>query len=75
MPETISISKTKYNRLTEIEKRFKKMRSTIASDIFDEPPTKNKKEVIDSFRETGKYNDDFLQSLEVGLSESSYFSK
>jgi hypothetical protein len=42
-------------------------------DMFS-PPTKSVKAIMKSFKAIGKYNAKFLESLEGGLSRSSYFN-
>ena len=42
---------------------------------FQKTATKNSKKIINEFRATGLYNEKFLKSMELGLKESSYFSK
>jgi len=41
--------------------------------IFQSPPTKSRKKIINSFRATKKYSDAFLKDLDDGLKDSSYF--
>ncbi len=38
------------------------------------PSTKSAKEVLEGFRNTGKYSKAFLKSLEAGLKRSNYFT-
>lgn len=37
------------------------------------PPTKDRKNIVAAFRETGKYTEQFLKSFEKGLKRSTYF--
>ncbi len=37
------------------------------------PNTKSARKVLESFKQTGKYSDEFLQDLEEGLRDSRYF--
>lgn len=70
----ITISKREYERLAERARRYEYIRQIISADIFAPPPTQDVKEVIESFKKTGKYNRKFLKSLEKGLKRSFYFS-
>jgi len=38
------------------------------------PASKNGKEVLESFRESGKYSKAFMKDLEEGINDSGYFS-
>mgnify|MGYP001558801314 CR=1 FL=1 len=69
---TINIPQKEYEELVEARMRYY-LRHTIASDIFSPPPTKNVGTVIKGFKKTGKYNQKFIESLQKGLSRSSYF--
>ncbi len=42
--------------------------------LFELPPIKDAKQIIRGFEATGKYNKQFLRSLEQGLKESDYFN-
>jgi hypothetical protein len=74
---TITIPKKEYEKLvTErdfLRMRYDYLRSAVSDDIFSPPPTKSASAVIRGFKATGKYNKKFLESLEKGLSRSSYF--
>lgn len=37
------------------------------------PDTKSAKEIVESFRATSKYSEEFLKDLEEGLTDSNYF--
>jgi len=71
--ELITLTKKKYEDLLDAKLRFEFMRYTFTEDFFSPPPTRDKKEVIDAFKATGKYSQKFLESLEQGLGRSSYF--
>ncbi len=70
---TITIPKKEYRDLIEKKLRYDYLRQMIKEDIFSSPPKKNIKEIISAFKETKKYNKNFIKSLEKGLSQSSYF--
>ena len=40
---------------------------------FESPPTRSIKKMMKGFRDTEKYSEEFLKSLEDGLRRSSYF--
>ncbi|PKL72459.1 hypothetical protein CVV26_01365 [Candidatus Kuenenbacteria bacterium HGW-Kuenenbacteria-1] len=71
--QTITIPKKEYQKLIENFFRFEYFKQVVKEDIFASPPIRNTKKIINSFKETNKYNDDFLKSLEKGLKRSSYF--
>ena len=41
---------------------------------FQTPPTKSAGKIMAGFRQAGKYNQKFLDSLEKGLTKSTYFN-
>jgi len=71
---TIALPKKEYEILLDKALRYDFLKQAVQSDIFQVPPTRNKKEIISAFRQTGLYNQTFIKSLEKGLSRSSYFS-
>lgn len=72
---TIAVSKIEYQTLIEKSLRYEYLRQIIEEDIFASPPVKDIDMVIDSFKETKRYNKNFLNSLKKGLKKSSYFKK
>ncbi|KPJ56347.1 hypothetical protein AMJ49_05080 [Parcubacteria bacterium DG_74_2] len=70
---TISIPKKQYNELVDKALRYEYLRQIMKENIFASPPVRDTKKIIKSFKETGKYNQKFLQSLEKGLKRSLYF--
>lgn len=70
---TITLLRKEYKELTERAKKYEEIQKLIEADLFSPPPTKNIREIIETFRRTGKYGKDFLLSLERGLKRSSYF--
>jgi hypothetical protein len=74
---TITIPKKEYQKLVEKALRYEYLKQLLEEkkDMFAPPPTRNIKEIIKSFKETGKYSPDFIKSLERGLKRSSYFKK
>jgi len=73
--QTVTLPKTEYQELNRVKRRYEMMRKLLQLDSFDKPTTKNTKKIIDEFRKTRLYNEDFLKSLERGLKDSPYFSK
>ncbi len=71
----VTISKREYRELVGTKLRFEYLRQLLKEDIFTSPPTRSIREVVKSFRATGKYTRGFLKSLEKGLGRSSYFRK
>ena len=60
---TISIPKKEYHQLTEKALRYDYLRQLLKENIFACPPTRNTKKIIESFKKTGLYNQNFLKSL------------
>lgn len=71
----VTIPKREYQKLLDKTFRFEYIRQILEEDIFSSPSTRNIKAVIKEFRETGRYNKNFLDSLARGLKRSSYFNK
>jgi len=72
--ETITISKKEYKQLTEKAMRYDFLRIAMEKDLFASPP-KNSSKIINEFKKTGLYNQEFIESLENGLKRSKYFNK
>lgn len=73
MTRTVTLSRSEYQRLRDIAKRFELAQTILAGHPFAEPPTRDAKHIMREFRRTGRYNEPFLKSLERGLKESSFF--
>ncbi len=71
--QTVTISKKEYEELIEKKLRYEYLHQIIEDDIFSPPPTKDIKEIINAFKNTGIYNQKFIDSLKKGLNRSSYF--
>lgn len=69
--QTITLSKTEYQRLKAQAKAYQK----IMSKFFELALRNSIKEVIEDFRRTNLYSEEFLKDLESGLKKSSYFKK
>ena len=72
--ETITISKKEYKQLTEKAMRYDFLRIAMEKDLFASPP-KNSSKIINEFKKTGLYNQEFIESLENGMKRSKYFNK
>ncbi|PIR72575.1 MAG: hypothetical protein COU42_00885 [Candidatus Nealsonbacteria bacterium CG10_big_fil_rev_8_21_14_0_10_36_24] len=73
MNNQVTISKREYRRLLDRAFRFEHLKQLLQEDIFSLPPTRDTKEIIKEFQETGKYTKKFIDSLARGLRRSSYF--
>ena len=62
--DTITLSKEEYDQLVRKALYYDYLHQLLKEDIFACPPTKKVKKIIDSFAETGAYNENFLKSLE-----------
>lgn len=74
METMVRVPKTEYQRLRKIAEHFEMVRWLLTIDFFAEPPVRDVGQIIKGFKKTGKYNQIFLKSLELGLKESEYFS-
>ena len=72
--EPVTLARSEYEDLLDKKMRFEFLRYAFEEDIFSPPPTRNVNEIVDSFKETGKYSKKFIDSLEHGLKRSSYFA-
>ena len=72
---TVVISKKEYQELFEKKLRYEYLCQIIEEDIVAPPPAKNVEEIINKFKQTKLYKQEFLRSLEKGLKRSSYFKK
>lgn len=71
--DTITLPKKEYDELIKKALRYDYLRGLMAEDVFAPPPEKNTKKVLKEFAATGKYNQNFLKSLEKGLKRSNHF--
>lgn len=62
---TITLPKNEYLDLLYQAKAYQKIASNFASQIIEKPISS----VVDSFRSTGKYKEEFLFDLEDGLKD------
>ena len=69
--QTITLPKTEYQRLKAQAKAYQK----IMSKFFEFALKDSVKEVVEDFRRTNLYTEEFLKDLEAGLKKSSYFKK
>ena len=68
---TITIPKKEYAKLKKEASAYHKL----ARIVFTPPPRAPIKEVIEDFRKTGLYTENFLKDLEDGLGRSSHYAK
>lgn len=72
---TVTISQNEYNDLLNAKIRFKYLRHLFEEDFMSPPSTKSIKDIIKAFKQTGKYNKEFINSIEKGLKRSTYFNE
>ena len=66
--QTITISKNEYKKLLSQAKAYQKLAGEIFKKVINDPVS----DLVDDFRKTGIYTEDFLIDLEKGLKKSSY---
>ena len=66
--DNITISKKEYSKLRTKAKAYEKLAGEVFRNVLKDPV----KEVVDDFRKTGLYTDEFLIDFENGLRKSSY---
>lgn len=71
--QKIMISKKEYAELINAKLRYDYLREVVEGDIFSPPPVRNTSQIVKAFKDTKKYNPQFLKSLEKGLKRSSFF--
>lgn len=62
---TVTIPKNEYLNLVSQAKAYQKIASNFASQVIEKPVSG----IINNFRNTGKYNEEFLKDLEDGLQD------
>ena len=70
---TVTISRTQYEVLKRRAVAYERVIAAASEDIFSTPPTRAVKKVMQEFKDTKRYSTAFLNSLEKGLSRSTYF--
>ena len=75
LKQFIKVPAGEYRDLLEKKAKYEQLREMLTEDIFLSPPTRSRNEVIKALKNNGKYNSEFLKSLEQGLKRSSYFEK
>ncbi len=68
MEKTITLSKTEYDKLKKQARAYK----VLASQFFTSKIKDPIKDIVDDFKNTDIYTDEFLKDLEKGLRKSSY---
>ncbi|OHA95905.1 MAG: hypothetical protein A2W64_00165 [Candidatus Zambryskibacteria bacterium RIFCSPLOWO2_02_39_10] len=71
---TIILSKSEYEILKAQSSAYERLLSAITAQSIVTPPTKSKSKTLSAFRNTGKYNKNFLVSFKKGLHRSSFFT-
>jgi hypothetical protein len=66
--DTITIPKAEYKKLQQQAKAYQKLTGQLFKSIIRDPI----QDVIQDFRKTDLYTDEFLKDLEGGLRKSSY---
>ncbi len=69
--DKIVISKIEYLRLKQQSAAYKKL----ASSFYESIPKDSIETVVDDFRKTDLYSEEFLEDLKSGLKRSSYAKK
>jgi len=67
----ITLSKTEYERLTRQAEAYRRL----AQRFFEAALYGSAQEVVDDFKQTKLYTDEFINDLETGLKKSSYGKK
>lgn len=67
----ITVPKTEYKRLERESKAYRKFAERFFEFVLDD----SKSDVVQDFRETDLYSEDFLKDLEKGLEKSTYGKK
>lgn len=70
---TVTIPKKKYQELMSKAMRYDYFQTVLSEDLFASPPAHSADEVVKGFKSTGRYNPDFIKSLQKGLEHSDYF--
>ena len=69
----IAVLKKEYSELQEKAKLYDVIKELVfQTPFFEKPAIKNTKEILRELGKAGKYNQNFLKSIEKGLQESSY---
>ncbi len=74
MQMTVRVDKSEYAHLKEIAKRYDLLRRAFSANYFEEPPVTSRKTILKAMKDTKRYDDAFLKSLDAGLRESSFFT-
>ena len=73
---TITLPKIEYQDLKRKATMFERIVELAEKDdLFSPPPIHSRRQIINAFKKTKKYNPAFLQSLNRGLARSGYFRK
>ncbi len=67
----VTLSRAEYQKLKQQAKAYQKLTKHLFESVIQAPL----EEVVEDFRKTNLYTDDFLKDLEIGLRKSSYVKK
>ena len=70
---SVTIPKDEYMDLKVRAQAYERMLLAAQSTFSLTPPEKSRKKIISTFKATNKYSKKFIDSLNKGLSRSSYF--
>ena len=70
---SVTISKAEYTDLKARATAYERMILAAQGAFSLVPPERSKKKIVAAFKKTGKYNKEFLASLERGLGRSTQF--
>lgn len=68
---TITLPKTEYQKLKAQAQAYQKVMSNFFESIIKNPI----QEVVEDFKKTDLYTEEFIKDLEIGLKKSSYFQR
>ena len=71
---TISVPRSEYEMLKAQATAYVRLLKSVATESIVTPPTRSRSMVMKELKKIGKYNKNFLKSLEKGLEESTFFS-
>ncbi len=72
---TITLSKSEYEILKAQASAYGRLLKAATIESLATPSTRSKSKVMSAFKKTGKYDEDFLISLNKGLKRSSFFTE
>lgn len=64
-----------FRALVRLVERKPEVLEVSVENFFQAPSTRSTNKIVNDMRDTGKYNERFLKSIEKGLLRSGYFTK